>query len=140
MALLASFRAQDSGRMTQTTVPGALPPTLTFPQAITTVFSKYVDFSGRASRSEFWYFVLFSTIVSTALGALNLVTPEGVIPIGNSLASVWSIIVLLPSLGVAVRRLRDAGFQWTQLFWLLLPLVGLIVLVVRWCEPSRPTA
>ena len=140
MALLAVFPGRHPGRMTQTTVPGALPPTLTFPQAITTVFSKYVDFSGRASRSEFWYFVLFSVIVSTALGALNLVTPRGVIPIGNSLASVWSIVVLLPTLGVAVRRLRDAGFPWTQLFWLLLPIVGLIVLIVRWCDPSRPAA
>jgi uncharacterized membrane protein YhaH (DUF805 family) len=53
---------------------------------------------------------------------------------------VWSIAVLLPSLAVTVRRLRDAGRSWTQLFWLLLPIAGLIILIVRLCEPSVATA
>jgi uncharacterized membrane protein YhaH (DUF805 family) len=118
----------------------AVPPTLSFGGAIATVFRKYAEFAGRASRSEFWWFALFSFLVSSALGAFNFWTPEGVIAVGSSLASVWSIAVLVPSLAVAVRRLRDAGRRWTELFWILLPIAGLIVLIVRWCEPSRPDA
>ncbi|MGE3194354.1 MAG: DUF805 domain-containing protein [Microbacteriaceae bacterium] len=117
--------------MTDTTVAS-----MTFAGAITTVFTKYAEFSGRARRPEFWWFVLFTTLVSSALGTLNLATPDGVISIGSSLAGLWSIAVLLPTLAVSVRRLRDAGRQWTELFWILLPIAGLIVLIVRFCEPS----
>lgn len=109
---------------------------MTFAGAITTVLTKYAEFSGRARRPEFWWFVLFTTLVSSALGTLNLATPDGVISIGSSLAGLWSIAVLLPTLAVSVRRLRDAGRQWTELFWILLPIAGLIVLIVRFCEPS----
>jgi uncharacterized membrane protein YhaH (DUF805 family) len=113
---------------------------MTFGESITTVFRKYADFTGVASRAEFWWFVLFTTLVSSALGSFNLWTPDGVVAVGSSLASIWSIGVLLPSLAVAVRRLRDAGRQWTELFWLLLPIAGLIVLIVRLAEPSRTAA
>ncbi|MBW4033059.1 MAG: DUF805 domain-containing protein [Acidobacteria bacterium] len=111
---------------------------MTFGAAITTVFTKYADFTGRATRPEFWWFVLFSALVSSALNALNFATPQGVISIGSSLAGLWSLGVLLPTLAVSVRRLRDAGRSWAELFWILLPLAGLIVLIVRLCEPSRP--
>ena len=109
---------------------------MTFGDSISTVFHKYADFTGRARRPEFWWFILFSTLVSSALGSLNFATPDGVISIGSSLAGAWSIAVLLPTLAVSVRRLRDAGRSWTQLFWILLPIAGLIVLIVRLCEPS----
>lgn len=112
-------------------------PTMTFTDSIKTVFTKYADFTGRARRPEFWWFVLFSTLVSAALNALNVVTPEGVIATGSSLAGLWSIGVLLPTLAVSVRRLRDAGRSWAELFWILLPLAGLIILIVRFCEPSK---
>ena len=118
-----------------TTAPG-----MSFGDAIVTVFRKYAEFTGRATRAEFWWWALFSTIVSSALGALNLATPEGVIAVGSSLAGVWSIGVLVPSLAVAVRRLRDAGRAWTDLFWILLPIAGLIMLIVYWCEPTKPDA
>jgi uncharacterized membrane protein YhaH (DUF805 family) len=113
---------------------------MTLAGAITTVFSKYAEFTGRARRPEFWWFVLFTTLVSSALGTLNLATPEGTISIGSSLAGLWSIAVLLPTLAVSVRRLRDAGRSWAELFWILLPIAGLIILIVRFCEPSAPEA
>jgi len=111
---------------------------MSFGQAITTVFSKYADFTGRAGRAEFWWFALFSWIVGTVLGALNFATPDGVIAVGSALAGAWSLAVLIPSLAVAVRRLRDAGRSWAELFWLLLPIVGLIILIVHLCDPSKP--
>ena len=113
-------------------------PAVTFGTAVATGFRTYAEFTGRASRPEFWWFILFVTLVSSALGALNIVTPAGEITLGTSLASVWAIATLLPTLGVAVRRLRDAGRRWPELFWILVPIAGLIVLAYRFCEPSRP--
>lgn len=123
---------------------------MTFFESIKTVFSKYAEFTGRATRPEFWWFTLFSALVSAALGSLNVYTTSGslaaltatssTITFGSSLAGVWSIAVLLPSLAVTVRRLRDAGYRWTQLFWILLPIAGVIVLIVRLAEPSLPNA
>ncbi len=113
---------------------------MTFAQSIETNFRKYAEFTGRASRPEFWWFVLFTTLVSAALNSLVLVTPNGSFDFGSGVSGLWSIAVLLPSLAVAVRRLRDAGRRWTELFWLLLPIAGVIVLIVHLCDPSIPVA
>ena len=45
---------------------------------------------------------------------------------------------MIPTLAVGVRRLRDAGRQWTELFWLLIHIAGLIVMAIRMSEPSKP--
>ena len=123
---------------------------MTFFESIKTVFSKYAEFGGRASRPEFWWFALFSFLVSAALSALiplpypmygrwddAMHTGASLIPTLN-LAGFWSIAVLLPSLAVTVRRLRDAGREWTNIFWVLLPIAGAIVLIVLLADPSRP--
>jgi uncharacterized membrane protein YhaH (DUF805 family) len=119
---------------------------MTFFQSIKTVFSKYAEFTGRATRPEFWWFTLFSALVSAALSSLNvyttnasamsITTTSSTVLFGASLASLWNIAILLPSLAVGVRRLRDAGYRWTQLLWILLPIVGAIILIVRLAEPS----
>ncbi len=111
-----------------------------FLTAIRTVGQKYADFHGRATRPEFWWFALFSAVVASALGALNLATPSGVIAIGTSLASFWGFATLVPTLAVAVRRLRDAGRDWKEIFWLLIPIAGLIIIIFRLVEPSEPDA
>lgn len=121
---------------------------MTFPQAIATVFRKYAEFEGRARRPEFWWWVLFTTLVNAALNSLNVVAysvgshGEGFQTVttgyGSGLAGLWGIAVLLPTLAVAVRRLRDAGRRWPELFWILLPIVGLIILIVHLADPSRP--
>ncbi len=110
---------------------------ISFPQSIVTVLRAYAEFRGRASRAEFWWFALFAFLVSTALNSLNVVTPDGTVYLGASLSGFWSIGILLPSLAVAIRRLRDAGFAWGHIFWLLLPVAGLIVLIVLLAQPPR---
>ena len=136
---------------------------MTFFESIKTVFRKYAEFGGRATRAEFWWFMLFSALVSAALKALS-VPMYGVtygasyvpmyVPMSSgmfdagatagiaygvfSLAGVWGIVVLLPSLAVTVRRLRDAGRNWTELFWILLPIAGAIILIVHLCDASKP--
>ncbi|MES2169897.1 MAG: DUF805 domain-containing protein [Actinomycetota bacterium] len=122
--------------MSETTAP----PMMSFRDSVVTCVRKYAEFTGRATRPEFWWFMLFTVVVGSALGALNFSTPSGVFAVGTTLASVWSIITLVPSLAVAVRRLRDAGRQWTELFWILLPIAGIIVLIIHWSEPSKTDA
>jgi Predicted membrane protein len=102
---------------------------MTFGQSIQTVFRKYAEFNGRASRSEFWWFALFSTLVSLGLSSIF-----------PGLAGAWFFAVLLPSFAVSVRRLRDAGLAWQWLFFILLPFVGAIILIVLYAQPSKPEA
>ncbi|MET7654504.1 MULTISPECIES: DUF805 domain-containing protein [unclassified Streptomyces] len=88
------------------------------------VLKKYAVFGGRARRQEYWMFTLFSVIISIVLAIIDAV-------IGSSiLGIVYSLAVLLPSLGVAVRRLHDTSRSGWWIFIALIPLVGAIVLLV----------
>ena len=84
---------------------------MNFGEAIKSVFSKYATFSGRARRSEFWYFFLFNFLVSFVLG---------LIPFLSVVSGLWALAVLIPNLAVAVRRLHDIGKSgWTYLYFLI---------------------
>lgn len=115
---------------------------MSFGQSIQTVFTKYAEFRGLATRPEFWWWILFTLLVSAALGTLSFpiltVVPGGDLAwTSSTLAGLWNIAVLLPTLAVTVRRLRDAGYDWGNLFWLLLPVAGMIVLIVLCAKPSQ---
>lgn len=110
---------------------------MTFFEAIRTDIRKYADFTGTASRPEFWWFAVFVYLAAAALAALNIATPDGVVFVGSSLATAFGAATVLPLLAVTVRRLRDAGYGWGHIFWLLLPIAGLIVLVVLLAQPTR---
>ena len=103
---------------------------MTFFESIKTCFSKYADFDGRASRSEFWWWVLFVFLASSAA---SIVSP--------AVSGLFSLGVLLPNIAVATRRLHDTDRSgWFQLF-MLIPLIGWI-LMIYWCvqeskEPNR---
>ena len=105
-----------------------------FQQAVASGFSNYVTFSGRACRSEFWYFQLFlviGTIVCMALDyALNF----------EFLYILFSLATFLPDIAVNARRLHDIGRSgWWQLL-VLVPLVGWIWLLVWACRRGEPMA
>ncbi len=97
-----------------------------FVDAVKICMSKYVDFSGRASRSEFWWFFLFTIILSVLTGWIKYVGP------------LVSLAILLPSIAVGVRRLHDtdrAGWWYLLVF---VPLIGFIVLIIFWCLKGTP--
>ncbi|MBN2584135.1 MAG: DUF805 domain-containing protein [Planctomycetes bacterium] len=88
------------------------------------VLKKYAVFDGRARRKEYWMFVLFNIIISFVLGII-----DGLIgyPV---LGLIYSLAVLLPGLGVSIRRLHDTGRSG---WWILIgfvPIVGFIILLV----------
>ncbi len=104
------------------------------------VLKKYAVFSGRASRSEFWWFVLFNIIVSFVLGFI-----EGLIGMSNEygygpLSGIYMLAVLLPSIGVAIRRLHDSGKTGWWLLLSFVPIVGAIVLIIFYVLDSDPGA
>lgn len=97
---------------------------LTFFESIRICLIKYADFHGRASRSEFWWFALFVTLVTTALAYF-----------GEAPASAFLIVMLLPLLAAGARRLRDSGKNPWWLLFLLAPVGGLVVLGTLWLLP-----
>ncbi len=106
---------------------------VSFMEAIVSAMtSNYCRFSGRASRSEFWWFWLFSWILAVVVSLIFSSSETG-----NLIASsVVSLILLLPTLGLCVRRLHDIGKSGWCLLIGLIPLVGAIILIVWYCNPS----
>ena len=100
---------------------------------------KYAVFSGRSRRKEYWYFILFVSIISIVLniidgliGAYNRTVGVGL------LSSIFSLAVLIPSIAVTVRRLHDTDRSG---WWVLISLVlfiGWIVLLVFTVQDSTP--
>ena len=102
---------------------------MNFGTAIATGFQKYSDFTGKSSRSEFWWFNLFLVLVSFGASAL-----------WDVLGAVWFLATIVPYLAVGVRRLRDGGFPWGLIFVGLVPLVGTVVMIVLWTQPNKVEA
>lgn len=95
-----------------------------FAQAIKSCLSQYAGFTGRASRSEFWWFFLFQIVVVVVTGFVS-----------QLVSSVVSLALLLPALAVGARRLHDIGRSgWWQL--LSLTGIGFLVLIFWWVQPS----
>jgi uncharacterized membrane protein YhaH (DUF805 family) len=105
---------------------------MTFGQAVNACFSKYVTFSGRAGRSEYWYWVLFTAIAAVVLLIIDRALPHHV------LQPAFEVATFLPGLAVLIRRLHDIdrnGWWWLIAF---IPLVGVIVLLVWLCRGGSP--
>jgi uncharacterized membrane protein YhaH (DUF805 family) len=110
-----------------------------FITAIKTCSQKYTDFTGRATRREFWFFTLFVQLLFLCSDVLDPyvagVDPENYLEIYGPVTLIMQIVTLLPSLSVTARRLHDSG---TNGWWMLLALTGLgLIPLVYWlCRPS----
>lgn len=103
---------------------------MTFGEAIASGFQNYATFTGRASRSEYWFWFLFALLIGlfTATVDTALFGPDSMRPL-NSLAS---LVLFLPGIAVAVRRFHDLDRTG---WWLLISLtgIGILVLIVWFC-------
>lgn len=107
---------------------------VTFKEAVLNALqNNYCNFSGRASRSDFWWFELFCWIVSFIIGIVFCWSANAM----NIASGIVSLALLLPTLGLAVRRLHDTGRSSWWLFLSFIPLVGIIILIVWWCQDSQ---
>jgi uncharacterized membrane protein YhaH (DUF805 family) len=107
---------------------------LSFQESIRQCLTKYAEFGGRATRSEFWWFATF-VLLGTAASLL----------VSEVLAGVFQVAVLLPLLAVGARRLRDQGKSAWWLLFVLAPVGGIVLLMILWALPnpeqmSRPAA
>ncbi|MFA6534492.1 MAG: DUF805 domain-containing protein [Patescibacteria group bacterium] len=101
------------------------------------VLKKYAVFSGRATRAEYWYFVLFNLIISAVLVTVwRIFGGAGYGP----LQGLYSLAVLIPSLAVLARRLHDTNHSGWWILIAFLPVIGAIVLLVFAVSDSQPGA
>ncbi|HET7900596.1 MAG TPA: DUF805 domain-containing protein [Candidatus Nanopelagicales bacterium] len=105
-----------------------------FGQAVSTCFQKYVDFSGRARRSEFWWWVLFTILVSVVASLADALLHLQITANGTSATVGWiglvaGLFLLLPGLAVTFRRLHDTGRSG---WWWLLSLLCCIGAILLW--------
>lgn len=104
------------------------------------VLKEYATFSGRATRAEYWQFLLVHILVSMGLGVVDAFLLDPPFPVGDQgvLNGLYSLATILPSLAVAVRRLHDTGRTGWWLLIGLIPAVGLLVLLVFFVIDSEP--
>lgn len=103
---------------------GPAPAPLNFSEAISRFFRDYVNFSGRASRSEFWYSMLVFYIVSALTSALN-----------EFIYAIWVLATVIPLIAVTTRRLHDLNRSgWFQI--LAISPVGIVWLIVWYCKAA----
>lgn len=102
-----------------------------FGKAIATCFRKYAVFSGRASRSEYWFFVLFQLLLLIGLMIVDGLAFRGSVAVFTTLA--W-LMLLLPGFAVTVRRLHDIDMSGWWILISFVPLIGGILLLVWTCQ------
>ncbi|MFV2010783.1 MULTISPECIES: DUF805 domain-containing protein [Micromonosporaceae] len=112
---------------------------MSFTEAVRSALTRYVGFSGRARRAEYWWFVLFSTAVAIVGSILDLLLGTGLD--GGNLGILYVVALLalaLPSLAVAVRRLHDTERSG---WWVLIspiPLIGPLVMLIFTVQDGTP--
>jgi uncharacterized membrane protein YhaH (DUF805 family) len=108
-----------------------------FFESVVRVLRQYSDFTGRASRAEFWWYMLFTGLALSLCSVFNFVALTPTVTLGEVLASLFALLTLVPFLAIGVRRLRDAGEGWGHIFWLLVPFAGIFVLAYYWTRPTQ---
>jgi uncharacterized membrane protein YhaH (DUF805 family) len=147
---MTSYQPQPAGVAVTTTPPLEMPYYgIGFVDAIKRGFKKYATFSGRASRSEYWWWYLFTFLVYLVLGvplyAVGIATSRDggrtpgalAIPL-LILLTVFALGIIVPSLALTVRRLHDAGYSGLLALLFLIPYVGGLVILIFALLPSSP--
>ena len=107
-------------------------------EAVVSVLTNWNNFSGRACRSEFWYFVLVTFLVSMVIQIIEIAT--GMVDIESAemgiLSIIFTLLLFVPSLSVTARRLQDRGWSgWWQLLYLTI--VGILIIIVLNILPAK---
>lgn len=108
-------------------------------------FKGYVDFTGRSTRSEYWWIWLGNMILlvpfySVYFKALANPRNEAALMALGGIAIIYMIFglaLMLPMLALTVRRLRDAGFHWALIFVIFIPMVGPLALLALLAMPTK---
>ncbi|MFD1241589.1 DUF805 domain-containing protein [Arthrobacter ulcerisalmonis] len=122
-----------------------------FPVAVRRFFKKYATVSGRASRSEYWWWALVAIAISIVLniiinaGTTVSLTSVGAVPsygpvavVGFVLAAVWGLATIVPSIALTVRRLHDPNLSGFLVLLNLIPVLGNLAVLILTILPSNP--
>ena len=115
-----------------------------FMDALTTVFrNKYATFSGRASRSEYWWAYLGYFVIATVLqifalvGGIILIDAGELALLPTLIALVGIVALIIPTIAVSVRRMHDTGKSGWMLLILIIPCIGFILWIVWMVEDGQ---
>lgn len=120
-----------------------------FVDAVKRGFKKYATFTGRASRSEYWWWTLFTFVIYLVLGLVTFAVGMATSRDGGRtpgllamplliLFTVFFLGILLPTLAVTVRRLHDGGYSGLVALLFLLPYLGGLIIMIFALLPSSP--
>jgi uncharacterized membrane protein YhaH (DUF805 family) len=147
---LVTYQPNQSGAVQSAPPPLDLPHYgISILDAVKRGFKKYGTFAGRASRSEYWWWVLFTFIVYTALALLTFVIGMATSPDGGRtpgagaipliiVFAVFAFGIIVPTLALTVRRLHDAGYSGLLALLMLVPYVGGLIIMIFALMPSSP--
>ncbi len=106
---------------------------LTFQEAVQRALTlNYCNFNGRSSRSEYWWFFLFTFVLGVLVGVVSTFSDT----LYSVVSAVVNLALLLPGLGLAVRRLHDIDKSGWNLLLAFIPIVGAIILIVWFVKES----
>ena len=108
----------------------------------------YVDFKGRSTRSDYWFAYSAHVLIFFAFYLLDAVFERMAYETGSMDVFTISVILLLiffaygvatvlPGIAITVRRLRDAGYNWSYIFIPLIPFVGIFIFIFLLCQPTK---
>ncbi len=106
----------------------------TFMQSIDSCLQNYIGFSGRAPRSEYWYWTLFAVLFGFAANFIFGLIGHAlhIRAIGSLVGLAANLITFLPSIAVFVRRMHDVNRSGWWYFFALVPVIGIVMLLI-WC-------
>lgn len=119
---------------------------MNFMDAVRSGFNNYANFSGRALRSEYWWWVVFvwiagiiANIIDRALGwSIYQTTMNGVQQSSGPVAAIFGLAVIIPGLAVLVRRLHDTDHSGWWFWLVIIPIIGWIVLIFFLASAGTP--
>ena len=148
---MASYQPQPSGAVSSAPIPPLELPHygIGFVDAVKRAFKKYATFTGRASRSVYWWWTLFTFITYLVLGLLTYVVGIATSRDGGRtpgllavpliiLFAVFALGIIVPTLALTVRRLHDAGYSGLLALLFLVPYVGGLIIMIFALMPSSP--
>ncbi|MCK7486985.1 MAG: DUF805 domain-containing protein [Bacillus subtilis] len=96
------------------------------------MFKRWNDFSGKSNLREYWMPVLINVIVTAILQALAQASSYF-----NVLSGLYGLLIIVPFIAVAIRRMHDVGKSGKYLFWMFLPFIGWILVIIQLVKPSQ---
>jgi len=103
-------------------------------------FRNYTNFSGRSTRSDYWWVVLANFLIGFVIGFvfgfIGGLTGTDVTKLTNIVTTIYELVIIVPAIALVIRRLHDINKSGWYYFMILIPIIGWIIVLVYFCSPS----